>query len=97
MRSAFNIISHGGDIHEASIASGIPTSYLYTMLRNEIRKDIYEEYDFKDSKIKHIKRWSNHEKRDIQNMYNSGYTAKEVAAYFNISATAVYNICKRRK
>ena len=67
------------------------------MLRNEIRKDIFNEFDFKDSKINHVKRKTNKEKRAIIKMYNDGYTAKEVAKHFGITPTAVYNLCKSRR
>lgn len=97
VRIAFKAISEGTDIHKASRLSGIPKSYLYTMLRNEIRCELYNEFDFSRSKINHKKRKSKKEINEIKNMYNLGYTAKQVADRFNMSVNTVYSICKKRK
>lgn len=97
VRTAFEIISNGGNIYEASKASNIPVSYLYTMLRKEIRKDIFDEFDFKNAKILHTKRLSKKEKKSIQQMYRAGFTAKEVSEYFNVPVNTIYGFCKHKK
>lgn len=97
VRIAFRCICEGENISIAESLSGIPKSYLYTMLRNEIRQDIYNEFDFSNSKINHYKVRDKKTIKAIKDMYNEGYPAKTVARHFNISVNAVYNVCKKRE
>lgn len=100
VRKAFQIVSEGGIVAEASEKSGIPKSYLYTMLRNEIRHDIFNEFDFSKSKINLNKRMKKEERsnliKSVQKMYSKGYSAKEVAEEFNVGINFVYNNCRHK-
>ena len=78
LAEALQHLENGGSINDAVKISGIPKSYLYTIIRGESRIDLVSKYNLPDSMYTH-RRLPDGFKQQVLDLYQQGFRQCEIA------------------
>ena len=100
LAEALQHLENGGSIDEAVVISGIPKSYLYTIIRGESRIELVSKYNLPDSMYK-IRKIPDEFRQGVLELHRQGFRPCEIADQLGIfdhkPRMRIYRIVSREK